>query len=261
MMRLSVARRSERGGREANEDSVGFCANETQGCFVLADGTGGHEGGALASDTVVKQVLAHFSATPRIDGNSACTLMTAAREALSDVRKLHPQFPEMNTTIATLLLDAERGIVYWNSLGDSRIYLFRSGRAHSLTTDHSILQSMIDAGFFTGEVRGNCKRNMLYAAVGCEDMPECAIHDEPFPLYSGDIFLLCSDGFWENVSEDVMEEMLRQAKTPEQWIDDMMEKIPTPYAADLDNFSALVVWVGEQEAVTTRILTEDSQQE
>jgi len=261
MMRLSVAHRSERGGREANEDSVGFCANETQGCFVLADGTGGHEGGALASDTVVKQVLAHFSATPKVDGDSASTLMTVAREALSDVRKRHPQFPEMNTTIATLLLDAERGIACWNSLGDSRIYLFRSGRAHSLTTDHSILQSMIDAGFFTGELRGNCKRNMLYAAVGCEEMPECAIHDEPFPLHSGDIFLLCSDGFWENVSEDVMEEMLRQAETPEQWIDDMMKRIPNPCAPDLDNFSALAVWVGEHEAVTTRIPSEKSRQE
>jgi serine/threonine protein phosphatase PrpC len=261
MMRLSVAHRSERGGRVANEDSVNFCANETQGCFVLADGTGGHEGGALASDTVVRQVLSHFSATPRIDEDSASTLMAVAREALSDVRKQHLQFPDMNTTIATLLLDAERGIGYWNSLGDSRIYLFRSGRAHSLTIDHSILQSMIDAGFFTGELRGNCKRNMLYAAVGSEEIPEHAIRDEPFPLHAGDVFLLCSDGFWENVSEDIMEELLEEAETPEEWIDDMMDEIPDICTPDLDNFSALAVWIGEQEAMTTRIMTEDSQQE
>ena len=261
MMRLSVAHRSERGGREANEDSVNFCANETQGCFVLADGTGGHEGGALASSSVVKQVLSYFSATPKIDDDSASTLMTVAREALSDVRKQYPQFPDMNTTIATLLLDAERGVAYWNSLGDSRIYLFRSGRAHSLTTDHSILQSMIDAGFFTGELRGNCKRNMLYAAVGSEEMPEHAVHDDPFPLHPGDVFLLCSDGFWENVSEDIMEEILQEVETPEEWIDDMMDEIPDPYPPDLDNFSALAIWIGEREAMTTRILTEDSQQE
>jgi serine/threonine protein phosphatase PrpC len=261
MMRLSVAHRSERGGREANEDAVGFCGNETQGCFVLADGTGGHEGGALASDTVVRQVLAHFSTTPRIDGDSISTLMEVARDALSDVRRLNPQFPEMNTTIATLVLDTQRRLAYWNYLGDSRIYLFRSGRAHGLTTDHSILQSMIDAGFFSGTLRGNCRRNMLYAAVGSDEMPERAIRDEPFTLQSGDIFLLCTDGFWENVGEEIMEEMLQQAKTPEQWIDDMMDQVPGPYTPDLDNFSALAVWVGEREEVTTRILAELPRQE
>ncbi|MCL2590494.1 MAG: serine/threonine-protein phosphatase [Betaproteobacteria bacterium] len=261
MMRLSVAHRSERGGRKVNEDTVGFCANETQGCFVLADGTGGHEGGALASKTVVNQVLAHFSATPRIDGSLPSTLMVVAREALFDVRKLNPQFPEMNTTIATLMLDAEHKHAYWNYLGDSRIYLFRCGRAHSLTTDHSILQSMIDAGFFTGQLRGNCKRNMLYAAVGSEEMPEHAIHNEPFALHSGDTFLLCSDGFWESVGEEIMEEMLRHAKTPEQWIDDMMGEISDPGAPGQDNFSAVAIWVGEREAQTTHIQVEEPRRE
>jgi serine/threonine protein phosphatase PrpC len=261
MIRLSVAHRSERGGREANEDAVGFCANETQGCFVLADGTGGHEGGALASDTVVRRVLAHFSATPRVDDDSASTLMMVAREALSEVRRLYPQFSEMNTTIATLVLDTERKLAYWNSLGDSRIYLFRNGRARSLTTDHSILQSMIDAGFFTGDLRGNSRRNMLYAAVGSDEVPECAIHDEPFTLQSGDVFLLCSDGFWENIGEEIMEEMLQQAEAPEEWIDDMMDELPEPHAPNQDNFSALAVWIGEQEAVTTRILAENLQRE
>ncbi|MDR2881209.1 MAG: serine/threonine-protein phosphatase [Azoarcus sp.] len=252
MMRLSVAHRSECGGRKANEDAVGFCANETQGCFVLADGTGGHEGGALASDTVVRQVLAHFSAAPQVDGDSAGTLMTVAREALSDVRKLHPQFPEMNTTIATLVLNAESRLAYWNSIGDSRIYLFRNGRARSLTTDHSILQSMIDAGFFTGDLRGNSRRNMLYAAVGSEEVPERAIHSEPFALQPGDVFLLCSDGLWENIDEEIMEEILLRSETPEQWIDDMMKAVPNPCAPDQDNFSALSVWIGEHETATTR---------
>jgi len=261
MMRLSVAHRSERGGREANEDTVGFCANETQGCFVLADGTGGHKGGALASKTVVDQVLAYFSTTPKIDGDSPGTLMMVAREALSDSRKLNPQFPEMNTTIATLVLDVERKLAYWNYLGDSRIYLFRNGRAHSLTTDHSILQSMIDAGFFTGSLRGNCRRNMLYAAVGSEEMPEHAIRNKPFALHPGDTFLLCSDGLWENVDEEVMEEMLQHAKSPEQWIDDMMSEISDPRMPGLDNFSALAIWVGEREAETNRIAPEETRLE
>lgn len=260
MMRLSVAHRSERGEREANEDSVSFCASETQGCFVLADGTGGHKGGALASDTVVKQVLAHFSAVPEVNGDSPGTLMAVARKALSDARGQNPQFPEMNTTITTLLLDTEHECAYWHFLGDSRIYLFRAGRAHKLTTDHSVLQSMIDAGFFTGGLRGNCRRNMLYAAVGSDEVPEHAVRDKPFALQMGDVFLLCSDGFWENVREEMMEEALQQAKTPEIWIGGMMDEIQGSCVPDLDNFSALAVWVGESEAVTARILPVNSRQ-
>jgi serine/threonine protein phosphatase PrpC len=261
MMRLSVAHRSERGGRGANEDSVDFCGNETRGCFIMADGTGGHEGGALASETVVKQMLAYFSAAPKVNAEAPGMLMTAARRALSDVRKQYPQFPEMNTTVATLVVDAQKRFAYWNHLGDSRIYLIRNGRARCLTTDHSILQSMIDAGLSTGSLRGNCRRNMLYAAVGCEEIPEDALRTKPFALQSGDAFLLCTDGFWENIEEEIMEEMLHHAKTPEQWIDDMMDVIPDPNAPGLDNFSALAVWVGDREATTTRILAESPQQE
>ncbi|MDR3086571.1 MAG: protein phosphatase 2C domain-containing protein, partial [Azoarcus sp.] len=166
MMRLLVAQRSECGGRERNEDKIGFCANETLGCFVLADGAGGHGGGSIASEAVVQQVLTHFSTDPKVDAEAINASILAARDALSGTRKRHPEYPGMDTTIVTLMLDTERMQGYWNYLGDSRLYLFRSGRARALTTDHSVLQSMIDAGFFTGSLRGNTKRNMLYAAVG-----------------------------------------------------------------------------------------------
>jgi len=261
MMLLSVEHRSECGGRKENEDSVGFCANETQGCFVLADGTGGYEGGALASNSVVGQVLAHFSTTPRVDSDVPGTLMMVAREVLYGLRELNPQLPDMNTTLATLLLDAERGVAYWNYLGDSRIYLFRNGSAQSLTTDHSVLQSMIDAGYCTETLRGNHQRNTLYAAVCCDETPENAVHDEPFALQPGDVFLLCSDGFWENFDEAVMEEKLRQAESPEQWIDEMMDEISSLDPSNLDNFSALVVCVGEWEAKTAGSLPEECRQE
>ncbi|MDR1227710.1 MAG: serine/threonine-protein phosphatase [Azoarcus sp.] len=254
MMRLSVARQSERGGRERNEDAIGFCANETLGCFVLADGTGGYEGGAVASETVVQQVLKRFSAAPQVDLAAIGASIDVAREALHEARGAHPQFPGMDTTIAVLMLDTERALAYWSSLGDSRIYLFRSGRAHILTTDHSVLQSMIDAGIFTGELRGNRKRNLLYAAVGSEDVPERVVCDEPLALRSGDTFLLCSDGLWESVDETIMEILLRHAETPEQWVDELMRAVPDPEAPGQDNYSVLSIWVGEREEVTTRIL-------
>ncbi|MDR1461645.1 MAG: serine/threonine-protein phosphatase [Azoarcus sp.] len=253
-MKLSLAQRSERGGRERNEDAIGFCGNEILGCFVLADGTGGYKGGAVASEVVVQQVLKHFSAAPQVDLTSIGTSIDVAREALYEARRTHPQFPGMDTTIAALMLDTERALAYWSSLGDSRIYLFRSGRARILTTDHSVLQSMIDAGIFTGELRGNRKRNLLYAAVGTEEVPERVVCDKPLVLCSGDVFLLCSDGLWESVDETTMEALLRQAKTPEQWVDELMRAVPDPEAPEQDNYSVLAIWIGEREEVTTRIL-------
>jgi serine/threonine protein phosphatase PrpC len=113
---------------------------------------------------------------------------------------------------------------------------------------------MIDAGFFTGSLRGNTKRNMLYAAVGSGEMPGRVVCEKPVSLRPGDIFLLCSDGFWENVGEEVMEAALQQAHSPEQWVDDMMRGLPDPHAPDQDNYSALAIWVGDREEVTTRIL-------
>jgi serine/threonine protein phosphatase PrpC len=258
MMRLSVAQRSERGGRLRNEDSLGFCANDTRGCFVLADGAGGHGGGAVAAKVVVKQVLTLFSTTPEVSPENIAASIPAARRALAHVRERYPRLAAMDTTIATLMLDTQKALAYWSYLGDSRIYFFRNGRARTLTNDHSVLQSMIDAGLGSGATRGNKERNTLYAAVGSGEVPAQAICDKPLALQSGDIFLLCSDGFWEKVNEEAMEALLQRATSPEHWLNEMVSQLPDPDSDDQDNFSALAVWIGEQEEIT-RVIAKDEQ--
>ncbi len=254
MMRLSVAEFSARGGRETNEDYVGFCANDAIGCFALADGVGGHEGGALASQIVVQQVLKTFSELPRVHAETIRATVTVAREALAQARLSNPDFVHMNTTLATLMLDASQALAYWMHLGDSRIYLFRNGRARVLTTDHSILQSMIDAGLAKGDVRGEVERSTLYASVGSAEVPQNAVCQAPLALQDGDVFLLCSDGFWESVNEQMMESLLQVAENEQQWICHMVSQIRNPHAPEQDNFSAVAVWIGNQEG-TTRIQT------
>ncbi|MCL2590789.1 MAG: protein phosphatase 2C domain-containing protein [Betaproteobacteria bacterium] len=254
MMRLSVAQRSECGGRPRNEDWIGFCANDTRGCFILADGAGGCGGGAIASRVVVREVLSHFSETPEVNQNSISKTIPMARIALANARERYPRLSQMDTTMAVLMLDTQQARAYWSSIGDSRIYLFRHGRAHTLTNDHSVLQSMIDAGLISSSMRGNKKRTVLYAAVGSGDIPEQAVCQKPLALKSGDIFLLCSDGFWESVSEEEMESVLQQATSPQHWINGMVYQFSNPEAGDQDNFSALAVWVGDQEEVTRIVI-------
>lgn len=250
MVNLSVAKYSHRGGRSINEDYLGFCANDAIGCFVLADGTGGYEGGAQASEAVVKHILDVFAEKPAVSVEMIQASLGLAKEALQAVRKKHPEFTHMNTTVASLLLDVAHASAYWSHLGDSRVYLFRSGRAHLLTKDHSVLQSMIDAGFAQGDSRGNMDRNTLYASVGSAEVPPHAICSEALVLKSGDAFLLCSDGFWEHVDESTMELTLLQSHGSQAWIDNMVATIAQVDGADNDNLSALAVWVGEQEECT-----------
>jgi len=253
MMGLSVAQRSECGGRRRNEDSLGFCADETLGCFVLADGAGGYSGGCVASKVVVRQILALFSASPKVSQSAVAEAISAARQALARFRAEYPRLSVMDTTMVMLMLDTQQALAYWSHLGDSRIYLFRRGRARRLTNDHSLLQSMIDGGLVDGATRGNKQRNILYATVGSGEIPAQAVCEKPLALQPGDIFLLCSDGFWESVNEEIMEETLLEAESPEQWLNDMMRQLPDPLAAEQDNFSALAVWVGKPEENTRRI--------
>mgnify|MGYP000886686191 CR=1 FL=1 len=249
-MRLSVSKFSGRGGREINEDYLGFCGNEVIGCFVLADGAGGHEGGAIASKTVVQQVLKAFSLTPTVSREMAQASIATARTALNQARCQHPDKKNMNTTLAILLLDVDHKEAYWAHLGDSRIYLLRKGRAYALTRDHSILQSMIDAGLTQGTPRGSAERNTLYASVGSTDIPDRTVCEAPLALQMGDAFLLCSDGFWESVDEGIMETTLRLSNNSEQWLQSMLAYIAEPSAETQDNFSALGIWLGDQEEAT-----------
>jgi serine/threonine protein phosphatase PrpC len=251
MMRLSVAQRSECGGRRHNEDSLGFCGNDKLGCFVLADGCGGYGGGAIASRLVVRQILSFFSSTPVVEQETIIETLPVARKTLAEARQRYPLLDKMDTTLVTLLLDMERQLAYWSYLGDSRLYLFRHGRAQILTSDHTILQSMIDAGLISGDARGNHLRNTLYASVGSDEPPTLAMCEKPLQLQPDDIFLLCSDGFWGSIQEHEMEQQLQGAKDPEQWLDNMM-RLPDPTSKDQDNFSAMAIWTEEREEQTRR---------
>lgn len=253
-MHLSIAHCTETGTRDGNQDFVGFCANESIGCFALADGAGGYEGGEVAARMVVREVLRHFQVAPgKCCANPDWTI-AVARDALGRARELHRDCKDMNTTVATLLIDTEAARATWCQLGDSRIYLFRHGRACLLTHDHSVLQAMMDAGFERGSLRGRRDRNTLYAAVGSVDTPPTAVCEVPLVLQSGDAFLLCSDGFWEVLDETAMEEALKEAVLPEDWVKGMLARIQVPGPGDMDNFSALAVWVGPRIEVT-RVLT------
>lgn len=249
-MQVDIAVLSEAGGREVNEDALGHASSGAFCCFVLADGAGGHGCGDVASKVVVRTVLDRFRQAPGGSAETVSLLLDAANRAVVTEQEKIAEQRDMRATVAVLLLDLENHGAIWGHVGDSRIYTFRHGSLLVQTRDHSVVQSMVDAGFLTPEsVRTNPKRSVLTAAMG--DAAGCrpAIPEAPLALSGDEVFLLCSDGFWEYVEEHVLETELGQAVGPAAWLQALEGELLRKVRPEHDNYSVIAIWLSSQEAI------------
>lgn len=246
-MELKITVLSKPGGRPVNEDAYGFWSNESVCCCVLSDGAGGHAGGAVASKLAVAEVLAWFQQRPDCSAGGIAEALRRANAAIVDMQRQAPQYARMRATVVVLAVDPARGTAAWGHIGDTRLYCFRERRIILQTRDHSVLQSMVDAGYLqSADLRGAPQRNLLLAALG--DGAECEprIVDAAFALRDGDVFLLCTDGFWEHVDEMQMEGALSLAASGEAWLRQLESRVVSQGSEGQDNYSALVVACEEQ---------------
>jgi protein phosphatase len=197
--------------REHNEDRIG--SNLDTALFVLADGMGGYNAGEVASGiavrTVMQLVAAGCAREERQAMDPATGLMRQTvilRDAVSRANKVihqtartQPQCQGMGTTIvACLFYDNRVSIAH---VGDSRLYRFRQNRLEQLTTDHSLLQELVDRGFYSRqEAARSANRNYVTRALGVEasvqvELQEAAVEPD-------DIYLLCSDGLPDMVEHE-----------------------------------------------------------
>ena len=150
---------------------------------------------------------------------------------------------DLKTTL--VLLRIVNGYVQWGHVGDSRLYYFKNGRIVKRTLDHSVPQMLVAAGEIDEkEIRHHPDRNRLVRVMGMEwDEPKYQV-SEPMPEESGQAFLLCSDGFWEQITEKEMMQCLKKADTVDMWLDRMVEIVnENGKGSDMDNNSAIAVWV------------------
>ncbi|MGI6615408.1 MAG: PP2C family protein-serine/threonine phosphatase [Dethiobacteria bacterium] len=238
-MRTRKAYISERGGREENEDYCSYRELEGYGCYILADGLGGHRGGALASRTAVESVLKAFSAHPGAAADLMGRYLEHAREAF---RAAGSQQLSLKTTLVILLTGDRRAL--WGHIGDSRLYYLTAGRIAFQTKDHSLPQLMAGAGEISDEqIRFHEDRNRLTGAFDGGELNRFKVHDKPVTLKRGDAFLLCSDGFWEYVYEQEMTDDFTLCTGPRDWIDRMERRLLKRVPKRHDNYSALAVTV------------------
>ena len=197
--------------REHNEDAIG--SNPDIGLMVLADGMGGYNAGEVASGIAVQIVteLAADGASREerndIDPHSGMMRQSIVlRDAIYRANKIIFQTAQsqthcegMGTTIvACMFYDDKVSIAH---VGDSRAYRLRGGQLDQMTLDHSLLQELVDRGFYSEEeAQRSTNRNYVTRALGVEPTVEVEVHEHD--VLSDDVFLLCSDGLPDMVEDD-----------------------------------------------------------
>jgi len=204
--RWTSASRSHPGRvRQVNEDA---CLDQSEhGLWAVADGMGGHTLGEFASDLAV-QALMGLPATNDLEQRVSAALVWL-QEVNRQLRTeaLRRDVPLIGTTIAALLAAGSSCSCLW--AGDSRIYLYRAGRLRQLTRDHSQLEAVRSRHISrSDETLARPRANLITRALGAEDGLQ--IDRTTIELRDGDIFLLCTDG----LSNEVSELSIRQALMP-----------------------------------------------
>lgn len=252
MLALEIALLSEAGGRRYNEDACGHWHSERDLVAVLCDGAGGHGGGDLAAKLAVSHLVHAFADAPTADGAALNALLRDTNRAVIEAREPGTQSAHMHATCVCLVLDFAGHSAHWAHTGDSRLYWFRGGRLLERTRDHSMVQSLVEAGMLgEDELRHHPKRSELRSALGTEErLLQVDDSGTAREVQPGDVFLLCTDGVWEHIDEPRFAELLVQSATPHAWLSAIEDEVERATAAlkSHDNFTALAVWTGAARA-------------
>ena len=242
-MQLEIAVLSRAGGRRSNQDACGFWSGPGVCFCVVADGAGGHRGGDVASKLVVQETLGWFRERHDCSGVAIEAAMRNANEMVVRTQQTNDEIGDMRTTAVVLAVDFAHGLATWGHLGDSRLYCFRDHEIVAQTRDHSVVQSLVEAGLLDPkDLRTAPDRSKLLAAMGDLDAFEPRVTAEAFPLQDRDKFLLCTDGLWEYVEESELQSTLHDAASAEEWLRLLEARVLARGRKGQDNYSALAVW-------------------
>lgn len=189
---------SQQGGRHEQQDRWAVLQTPDQKGLlaILADGMGGHVGGALGAQIVI-------DVASDLIRNPPTTLYSDPAAELGQLcRRMHEtinhQSETARSTVVMVWIDRDRA--FWLNIGDSRLYHFRNGQRLMRTRDHSAVQLLMDLGEINeSEMATHPAQNRLYRSLGGEDAPKP--DQGRFTIRASDLLALCSDGIWEHVNE------------------------------------------------------------
>lgn len=229
--------------REHNEDCIGW---DDKGLVVLADGMGGHNAGEVASKLAVDAITEALN-TSIFNQKKVDELVEPVTAAVSDANRVifehastHIQCAGMGTTVVMGLFIGDTCTLA--HVGDSRIYRLRDTKLEQLTSDHSLLQEMINEGHMTREEADDVvNKNLITRALGIA--PEVEVDVQQQVLQDGDIYLLCSDGLTDLVTDEGISICINESITDIEHATNALVGLANSRGGS-DNISVILVKVG-----------------
>lgn len=239
--------------RERNEDSLFAVQSLLQhddgqewfGLFIVADGMGGHQKGELASslavrtaaECILKDIYLSFLANNNQGSRPINEVLIAAIEKANTV--VQEVVPDGGTTLTVALVMGHSA--YIAHVGDSRAYWFNQGNLKQVTKDHSLVQRLVELGQETAEgALTHPQRNVLYRAIGQGTAMEVDIYVQHLP--PGSSLLLCSDGLWGPVKNELLREIIGTSGNPQEACQRLIA-VANKNGGE-DNITAVMVSVG-----------------
>ena len=261
-MRFSVYQVSRRGGREKNEDRMGYCYTRDSGLFALADGMGGHPEGEVASQLALQTMAALYQRDAKPSLKDPLRFLTdaviAGHHQLLRYATERALIDTPRTTIVACVLQGNAA--YWAHCGDSRLYLVRGDKLIARTRDHSYSELQVTLAQVV-PIGERFNRNVLFTCLGSPGKPVVDTAG-PMLLQPGDRVLLCSDGLWGAVSDAEITAQLAAGPIHDA-VPELVEQALRNAGAKSDNVTVISVeWEGAEDGdssggITTEALNEE----
>jgi len=224
--------------RSSNEDS--FAADPVKRLFLVADGMGGHAAGEVASQ-IAAATMTEVVGPVNDSGEEFEEVLRAAAEAANsriyETQREKPELAGMGSTLTALTF--RDNLYYIAQVGDSRAYLLREGQLEQLTRDHSLVWHLFESGILRKEeLSSHPQKNLITRSIGPHAQIEVDI--ERGDARPGDVYLLCSDGLTDVLSDDDICEILSGVKKSPQEICDLLVDRANQNGGP-DNVTAVVV--------------------
>ncbi|MGH8225904.1 MAG: PP2C family protein-serine/threonine phosphatase [Gammaproteobacteria bacterium] len=242
-MDLETAEISLIGDRADNQDRAQILVGDAGMFVMVADGMGGHAHGALAAETAIAALDASFRQAQSNEADAPDFLPAAIAAAHREVFALGDGMAADTRpgTIVVCALASGKAL-HWAHVGDSRAYHLRNGKLLTRTRDHSVIETLIESGKITREQAAtHPDRHLVEYCLGVtEETPPIEV-GKARRLAPGDIVLLCSDGFWDQLEETHMIETLSRSDKLQELLNQLAEEAVSNAQPHSDNVTALAL--------------------
>ena len=232
--------------RENNEDN--YCIDKEGRYFIVADGMGGQSAGERASELAVELVPKKLEELLDFDDDPPEKVQKSIDESVGHANseimalgEVDPSAHNMGTTIAMIVSIADE--FYVGNVGDSRVYQLRDDQFDQLTTDHSLIQALIDAGTITPEEATTHRyKNVLYRYLGAKEGGNGADAQAIQPV-PGDRYIICSDGVTDGIDGDDLKNVLKSHDEPQAAAEAIVDAALE--GGSRDNITCVVLYIDE----------------